>query len=207
MRELAESIWVHDEMVLRDEHKLPLRLTVVRLADGKLWVHTPTPLSEELKGAISELGEVGYLFCGNNLHNMWLLDWAKAYPGAEVWVTPGIPAKLPALQNFKLYSGDLWTEDFLNASMKEVSLFDETVFFHRSSRSLIVTDLVHNHKRHGIFIAPPLNRPDIIANPEAFKDFIAQVSAWDFTRIIIAHGDIIEQSAREEFQRISEPFT
>ena len=40
MQNLAENIWVHDDMVLReDDRKLPLRLTVVRLTDGKLWLH------------------------------------------------------------------------------------------------------------------------------------------------------------------------
>ena len=205
MQSLATNIWVHDDAVKRDERTLPLRLTIVRLANDKLWLHALTPLSDELKNTVNELGTVGYLYCGNNFHNTWLADWAKAYPDAEVWVTPGIPAKLPELEGYKIFTGDLWTDDFTCVSMQDVPLFDESVFLHRSSRSLIVTDMVQNHIRRGVFIAPPLLRDDIVKNKDALAEFVNKILAWDFDRIIITPGHIIEDSAKEEFRRITEP--
>ena len=99
MEKLAENLWFHNDMARFDDgRKLPLRLTVAKLQDGMLWLHALTPLSDELKESLSELGTVGYLYCGNNLHNMWFMEWVDAYPDAEVWITPGIPEKLPELE-------------------------------------------------------------------------------------------------------------
>ena len=207
MEKLAENLWFHDHMARFDDgRKLPLRLTVAKLQDGKLWLHAPTPLSDELKESLAELGTVGYLFCGNNLHNMWLLEWVDAYPDAEVWITPGIPQKLPELENYRVFQENPWTDDFDTVSMQGVPLFDETAFLHRSSQSLIVTDMVQNHIRNGVYIARPLLKEGTIKDQDAFKDYVSQISAWDFQRIVITHGANIEKSAKEEFLRICEPF-
>ena len=169
----------------------PPRVTVEPHRDGSTRVRSPLALEPSARCVTS-----------------WLLDWANAYPRAQTWVTPGIPAKLTELKNYKAIVDGLWAEDFLSASMQDVPLFDETVFYHRRSRSLIVTDLVQNREeRGGVFIAPPLNQSAVIKNTDAFKSFIAQIAAWDFDRIVITHGDIIETSARQAFERITAPFT
>ena len=63
MEKLAENFWFHNHMARFDDgRKLPLRLTVAKLQDGMLWLHALTPLSDELKESLSELGTVRYLY-------------------------------------------------------------------------------------------------------------------------------------------------
>ena len=207
MYKLATNIWTHDHMLcFEDGRKLPLRLTVVRLGNEKLWIHAPTPLSNELKAAISELGEVGYLFCGNNLHNMFLMEWVYTYPLAEVWVTPEIPKKLRDLDKFRVLKKNIWIDEFDARSMKSVPKFDEVVFFHYESKSLIVTDLVQNNAKKGVFLAPPLLKKGVIQDQKAFRGFLNDIKAWDFRRIVITHGPIVDREAKQKFERICECF-
>ena len=203
MQQLATNIWTHEDITyLENGRELPLRLTAVRLANKKLWIHAPTPLSNALKTEINDIGDVGYLFCGNNLHNMFFMDWVYAYPQAEAWVTPGIPKKLSSLDNYDIFKENIWIEEFDTASMKEVPKFDETVFYHYDSKSLIVTDLVQNHGGKGIYLAPPLLTEGTIQDQSAFRDFINHIKVWDFHRIVVTHGDIVEGQAIKKFERI-----
>ena len=78
----------------------------------------------------------------------------KTFPKAEAWVTPGIPQKLPDLDNYNVLKENIWIDDFDATSMKKVPKFDETVFYHYKSKSLIVTDLVQNHVKSGVYLAP-----------------------------------------------------
>ena len=207
MKKLATNIWVHEHITrLEDGRQLPLRLTVVRLSNKKLWIHAPTPLSNILKTQISNIGEVGYLFSGNNLHNMSFINWMKTFPKAEAWVTPGIPQKLPDLDNYNVLKENIWIDDFDATSMKKVPKFDETVFYHYKSKSLIVTDLVQNHAKSGVYLAPPLLREGTIQDQKAFSDFIKHIKTWDFDRIVVTHGDIVEVQAKQKFSRICELF-
>ena len=127
---------------------LSLRMTVARLAEGGLWVHSPTRISTALREAVADLGEVAHLVAAANGHNLFLMEWRQAFPDATVWVAPGIPKKLPDLGPHSILGphGDWpWSGEFDQASMPGLSFLDETVFLHRASRSLIVTDLVQNH--------------------------------------------------------------
>tara|TARA_S200000501_G_C20703372_1_gene690606 strand:+ start:178 stop:804 length:627 start_codon:yes stop_codon:yes gene_type:complete len=207
MKKLATNIWIHDHVThLEDGRKLPLRLTAVQLSNKKLWIHAPTPLSNILKIQLSNIGDVGYLFSGNNLHNMFFMDWVETYPQAEAWVTPGIPEKLPNLDNYSVLKENIWTDDFDATSMKEVPKFDETVFYHYASKSLIVTDLVQNDAKRGTYLAPPLLKEGTIQDQKAFKDFITHIKTWDFNRIVVTHGDIVEVQAKQKFRNICELF-
>ena len=137
---------------------------------------------------------------------MSFINWMKTFPKAEAWVTPGIPEKLPDLDNYNVLKENIWIDDFDATSMKKVPKFDETVFYHFKSKSLIVTDLVQNHVKSGVYLAPPLLREGIIQDRKAFSDFIKHIKTWDFDRIVVTHGDIVEVQAKQKFSRICELF-
>ena len=215
MRHLDDGLWVHEDVMALGPLDLPLRMTIVKLAGGGLWVHSPTAISEELKQSVDALGSVAYLVAPNNAHHLWLLEWRDAYPDAKLCVATGVPKKLPALGACDLLDDAApspWSADLDQASMRGVPFFDENVFLHRASRSLIVTDFVANargRKYRGmgrvlaklllepigfkdIHTAPPLKFPFVIKDRRAFRGFVDKVASWDFERIIVTHGDIIE---------------
>ena len=93
-RLVADGLWTLDVMrrfpggVL-----LPARGTVARLADGSLWVHSPTPITAELAAAIDDAGPVRHLVGPNRLHHLSLGPWAARYPAAQLWAAPGLAEK------------------------------------------------------------------------------------------------------------------
>ncbi len=110
--------------------------------------------------------------------------------------------------------------------MDGVPFFGESLFLHRASSSLIVTDLVQNHRGQehtglakvmsklvlepigfkDICLAPPLRLKFMIKDRPAFVAFINAIQAWDFDRIIVTHGDIIEDDAKGTLARLCERF-
>ncbi|AJR06418.1 DUF4336 domain-containing protein [Photobacterium gaetbulicola] len=229
MRQIGDGIWVHEDSMKMLGTKLGLRMTVIRLSDGRLWVHSPTAISPALKQQIDELGSVCFLVAANNHHSKWLQDWIEAYPDAEVYVSAGIPRKVP-LSNYHILQRGMeneWQDDLEWQTMPSVPLFNETVFFHHRSKSLIVTDLVQNYPENtthnglagamtkyvfepigfkGRCVAPPLKMGFTIKDKPAFYRFIQSVQEWDFDKIIVTHGDIIEDDAQTVFANLSSRF-
>ena len=220
MRELGQGLWVHEPTVKLVGFSTRLRTTILRLSDGSLWVHSPTPLTPQLRAAVEQLGPVRYVVAANNHHNRWLLEWAEAYPRAHVCVSRGIPAKLRGLRDHWVLE-DMrdppWRTELAQAFNAGAPFFSETVFFHRSTRSLVVTDFVQNHREamaegplarwtapifarlgfNDVCLAPPLRLRLIRKDEAAFRSFVAQILAWDFARIIVTHGAIVEHDAHD----------
>ena len=66
--ERSQMLTAIDENVWEAEHPLSLagvqlghRMTVIRLADNELLLHSPVPLSDDLERELQELGEVRYV--------------------------------------------------------------------------------------------------------------------------------------------------
>ncbi|MCJ8272357.1 MAG: DUF4336 domain-containing protein, partial [Psychrosphaera sp.] len=89
MNKIGEQIWAHEDVMALAGLQLRLRMTIVKLQDGRLWLHSPTKLSPELKQSIDELGEVAFIVGAGNGHNTWLSTWENAYPSAELYVSDG----------------------------------------------------------------------------------------------------------------------
>jgi hypothetical protein len=208
---------------------LALRMTIARLNDGGLWVHSPTKLSPELKAEVDALGRVDAVLAPSNGHNLWLQAWDNAYPQATTYVSRGIPKKLPALTSYRFIDEEadaVWAHDLVLFVMRGVPFFDECVFLHRPSGSLIVTDFVQNHRGQehtgfakvmtklilepvgfkDICLAPPLRFKLMVKDRPAFIQFVKAVQAENFDRIIVAHGDIIEHDARATLVRLCQRF-
>jgi hypothetical protein len=226
IRELATNIWVHDDELKLPGASLGLRMTVVRLNDGNLWVHSPTAISEELIAETNNLGAVAHIVGPNNAHNLYLKEWLDHYPEAQLYVSPGIPKKLKLSGNY-IEMGQAfdnpWADDLARVYMPGVSFFDESVFLHKESKSLILTDFIMNFDLENptfiqrtvlrligfkdICIAPPLKFCFMFKDRKAFNQSVQQIKAWEFDRIVVTHGEIIEQGAAEHLQRLAARFS
>lgn len=214
MQQLATDIWIVEGPTV-PFLGLPFstRMTVVRLADDKLWVHSPIKLSESIGTELANLGEVSYLVAPNHLHHLFINEWLEAYPKAQAYGTDelikkrsdiGFSASLNSAQQWP------WAAEIEQVLFSGSPLMEECVFFHRSSATLIVTDLVENFspsafsfwqrsiaKLVGI-LAPNGKTPldwrlsFIFRKAEAAQHF-QQILAWQPQRLVMAHGQIIEQ--------------
>lgn len=216
MIEIDSNLWVFNGgNVSFLSFPFSTRMTVARLSDGRLWVHSPIELSSSLQQQIDELGEVGYLVAPNHLHHLFIQQWQEQYPDALTYGTAQVIKKRQDLkfENCLAASSQLpWADDIDHLLFTGSAVMQESVFFHQASRTLIVTDLIENFapqhfsplqrniaKVVGI-LAPngkmPLDwRLTFQFNKAEAKAHMARILAWQPQRIVMAHGEMIEQDA------------
>ena len=229
MREIADNLWVHEDSMKMLGAKLAIRMSMAKLKDGSLWIHTPTPLTPDLQRSVESLGSVKHIVGASNGHNISLESWRRAFPDAAVYVAVGIPKKRPRLKDFTLLR-DLttppWDNDLDQLHMEGVPFFDEYVFLHKESKSLLVTDYFQNHTNveqkgfakfltkfvfepigfKGICLAPPLKMKLMVKDPQALRTSLDRLWQWDFERIIPGHGAILENNAKQIARQLCKRF-
>ena len=74
------------------------RAVIIRLPDGKIWVHSPVALTPERIGAVAALGPVSHLIEPNKIHSLYLADWRAEWPEATSWVSPRFTERHPDIE-------------------------------------------------------------------------------------------------------------
>jgi hypothetical protein len=144
----AESIWTVEgpEVCFRLGGltiPCPTRMTVVKLADGSLMLHSPVSYTIELDQALAAFEPISALIAPNNYHYLHVRNWAATHPHADDFASSDIMQKIRvsnvASLGIELLAG--WGRD-LEHLLINLEKFSEAVFFHRASRTLIMTDLM-----------------------------------------------------------------
>jgi hypothetical protein len=82
MERVADGVWVADAPFSFFGVRLGTRMTVVRLRDGGLFVHSPVPLTPALRAEVDALGSVRHIVAPNIAHHLYVGEWKEAYPDA-----------------------------------------------------------------------------------------------------------------------------
>src|SRR5690606_12182094 len=95
LKPIADNVWIVDGPIIEfgmpwPKMPFPTRMTVIRMADGGLFIHSPTPITESLRAEIDALGPVRHIVGPNRIHYWWVPEWRNAYPEAEVYLAPRI---------------------------------------------------------------------------------------------------------------------
>lgn len=195
-------------------------MTVVRLQDERLWIHSPVGLTQHLSKAIGALGRVVAVVAPNKYHHLFLRDWIAAYPEAAIYAAPGLRQKRRDI----VFDEDLsdlapkeWAEEIDQVVFRGSRAFDEVVFFHRQSRTAILTDLVVNVRLDSQpLLGRLIGRLDGVAFPHGKTPRLFQMSmrcrregrsavetilGWRPERVIISHGEWFRATAEHELRR------
>jgi hypothetical protein len=144
MRSWSDRIWIAEAPLRFYGVPFGTRMTVVRLEDGGLLVHSPLDPVPELRSEIDALGPVRYVVAPNKLHHLFLAAFQRAYPSSKLFAPPGLPKKRRDL-HFEAALGDApepgWAADLDQTIVRGSRVMQEVVFFHAASRTLIVADL------------------------------------------------------------------
>ena len=188
-------------------------MAVIPLADGALWLHSVAHLTPELKAALDALGPVRFAVSPNRFHHFFMEQYAAAYPEISLYASPGLPEKRKDL-SFRGVLGDrreeAWAPDLEQMAFRGFRAITEIVFFQRSTRTLILTDLLFQIPSSRPFATRLSARllgyyakPGVtgllrwaIADRAAVRESLARMLAWDFDRVILGHGDMIETGGR-----------
>ncbi len=163
---VPDTIWTFDQVQGILYVIVPIRMTVIKLDDGGLLVYAPVAPTAECIQLVNELvaihGDVKYIILptiSGLEHKVFVGPFAREFPQAQVWVTPeqwSFPVNLPlswlGFPSERTYtlptdsSDTPFGDEFEYAILETIDLgpgqFAEVAFFHRRSRTLLVTDLV-----------------------------------------------------------------
>jgi hypothetical protein len=188
-------------------------MTVMRLASGRLLLHSPLPLDAGLRAELDALGPVAYAVAPNRVHHLYAGDVRKAYPDARLWIAPGLEKKRPDLV-YEAILGDeapaAWRGEVDQVFFAGRPYENEVAFFHRASRTLITCDLAFNFGprapwRTRVFMSlirsygrltPTRLDPLLIRDRRAARESLERILAWDFDRVVVAHGEVQESGGK-----------
>lgn len=197
------------------------RMTIIKLSDDSLWVHSPITLNTGLRQQIDELGTVRNMVAPNMFHHLSLGDWSDKYPKANIWAAPGLEKKRKDLEFTGVLQDNpesLWKNDIDQCYFQGSFVLNEVVFLHKVSKTLILTDLIQNHdpekdnwfwklvKKMNGALAPnggvPKDLKLTIRKKQLAGQSLDRILGWDFDKIIISHGLCIRENAKTRLTEI-----
>lgn len=152
LKNLAPNLWIVDSGPLRVfGMPLPVRMTVVRLASGDVWLHSPTRYDDNLRREIEAVGPIRHLVAPNVAHWTFLKEWQDHCPDALTWAHPNLRKRRQVRRSGLRIDRDLghtapaaWSQDLQQVVVAGGFGFREVAFLHGPSRTVILTDLVVN---------------------------------------------------------------
>ena len=218
LRALATDVWVVERPQRFLGIELGTRMTVARLGGG-LWVCSPVALDDELRREIDALGEVRWIVAPNRFHHLYVAPFAAAYPNARLFGPPGLARKRKDLR----FDGVLrdgveaeWGDDVGWVRLRGVPIFDELVFVHRPSATLVVTDFLMAQVPNGGLATrvtmrlegvhaqacvPRTVRLLALRDRAALRESLRPILQWPLERIVLAHGGLVERDGRAVVER------
>ena len=208
LQPFTHDVWfAEDDLWMAGIIHFPIRMVVVRLPDGGLWLHSPIAIDDALAGELAGLGPVRHLVAPSKMHHLFMADAVARYPDAEVHLAPGLAHKCKNLRaDATLGESDEFEGVFDQVLVDGSAQFNEVVFLHRASKTLVCTDLVFNireprgwmtklvlrmagaHKR----LAQSKLWRMVTKDRDAVRRSVETVLAWDFERVVMAHGTPLE---------------
>lgn len=228
LKPVAENVWIADGPIIRfgfpwPKMPFPTRMTVIRLAGGGLFVHSPTPLTPKLRADLEAEGSVRYLIGPNRLHYWWLPEWKAAFPQAEVWLAPRIREQAGTRIDFPAFEIDRETglpwDGEISTVLAAGGFMTEADFFHHPSRTLVLTDIIENFESEKLgwrpmrFLArlggvldphgsmPRDMRMTFRSHSADLKAAVTRMLAFDSVRVILAHGRWYDSNGEAELRR------
>jgi len=184
----------------------PHRAVVIRLYDRSLLVISPTKLDSDVRDQVDALGPVGHIVSPNAIHHLHMGEWHREYPDAQLYASPRLVRKRRDLTFANTISTDdpepVWDGQLEQRVFGPKGSLPELVFFHRESRSLVLTDLVmdfdpsifsavarvtsrlnqmYRHTPRGMQLANIHDRPYL-------RRTLADIKVWQAEHAIVAHS-------------------
>jgi hypothetical protein len=187
-------------------------VTLLRLRDGRLVVHSTARFTPEDVAAIRRFGEPAWLLDATRMHDTFAREARLALPAISYLA----PAVIKGIPTIPLVPPPLdWKGQIEVLKIDGLRKIDEHAFFHSASRTLVLADLLFHFppQTHGwsrFFVRRIMRLPQLIGvsaffrlmirDREAFRRSMASVLDWDFDRVIVAHREVIETDGRRHLR-------
>ena len=222
LKQIDRHLWVAEQPLKFLGLEVGTKMTVIKLPNGSLVVISPIEIDSEIQQQLDSMGTVRYIIAPNLFHYLYLSQAQQIYPQAQTIAPPGLAAKQPDLKIDRVFTQDpiefdselefVRFEGFRVFMPPQVKIINEIVFYHPASKTLIITDSAFNFDRSFPLVTQLAARVlgsyqelkpyllDKIAShdKQKLKQSIDKILAWDFQRVIMAHGTIVEHEAKAQ---------
>jgi len=226
LKSIGSDIWIVDGPEI-SFYGIPFstRMTVIRLKNGDIFLHSPTQISDALRAEVAALGPVKYLISPNWIHYAYISDWADAFPAAQAFASPGVRQRAEN-QGIKVtFEHELaelappgWAGQIDQMLVAGSKVHQEFVFFHHGSGTLVLTDLIENFEATALpWWVRPLARLAGIVDPDgkmpidmwmtfrahrdALGPCVQRMISWEPDYIVVAHGRCYSAECVAELRR------
>jgi hypothetical protein len=218
LQTIAPDIWHVQHAFVANGLQVSSRMTVIRLENGGLWLHSPIPLSPELRKQLAELGSVEFIVAPSKTHHLFVAEYVQAFPHARLFGAPGLTVKRPDLKGMSELTENIepeWQADLEQVFFAGIPFGNETVWFHKATRTLILTDLCQWWQGDLNFgarlyasltgVRKQMDVPKTIRwltkDKRAAHVSAQKILAWPIERVVMAHNAIVEQDAHASLTR------
>jgi hypothetical protein len=225
LKPVAPDIWVVDSGPLRALGlSIPIRMSVVKLQSGDVWLHSPTRYVQSLRQEIERIGRIGHLVAPSVAHWKFIEEWQQRCPNAVSWAAPGLSSRRPVTKSNVIFHAelqpqppDLWKSDLDQLIIRGGLGISEVAFLHKPTRTLILTDLIENFEKEKLSPllrpvvrlagamapfgkAPVYYRMAVAMNRKEAAAAARRLIQWAPDRVIFAHGRWFESDATAQLQ-------
>ncbi|WP_374355686.1 DUF4336 domain-containing protein [Chitinimonas sp.] len=212
---VPNSIWYAQQPLRFGPISITTRMTVIRLRDGSLWVHSPISPTPELVDGLRSLGTVRYVVAPNKSHHLFFPAFLNAHPEAQGFIAAGLELKPPDLGRFQRIPRDPpWTCEIQGFFIEGLPILNETVWFHVDTGTLILADLLFCFaesnrviaalvsKLLGVYGRLGMSRTMKLAvkDKRALAMSVLPLLALPVKRVIVAHDQIVEEQPAEKLK-------
>jgi len=151
---VSTGVWAAERPFIWNSIDVGGRSVICRMNDGSLLIHSPVNYTNELGNALESLGgNVGYIISPNYEHLKYASQWNKQYPNAKMIACPGLPEKMNDINwsielNHNLPDNLIDSIDSIWFDCESVlgkPFFNEIIFYHKKSKTCIMTDIWWNY--------------------------------------------------------------
>jgi hypothetical protein len=213
-----DTIWIKEYPIHYAGTRFNARMTIVRLSNGHLFIHSPCKIDGYTKSMIEKLGTVDFIVAPGSFHFSYVSSAQQAFVEAETFICPGIERKRMEIDFDWILSDrpdQRWEKDLDQVLVRGNRFIWEVAFFHKATKTLILVDLIENFTNQTEDVnwslkfwfkvvfrmwENPKPAPEYQLgwkDKKAARRSLMKILEWDFDRIIIAHGDLIEENARQ----------
>lgn len=214
----ADSIWTATTPTRFAGTWMPHVMTVIRLESGGVLLHSPCRPSDELLAAIAGVGTVTDVVAPNWFHDLYLWEYRRFYSTATFWGPAFLRRQRRAIIDCVL-DGSIppkWSNQMPHVTMSGLLTFDESIFYHVPTRTLIVADLLMNPSlppgaplltaivyrlfdlRGQVKVFPVLRWFGSTKVRSAMGKVVSQIVEWKPERLIVGHGTPISEGVAEQ---------
>jgi Domain of unknown function (DUF4336) len=200
--------------------RYPTLMAIAALNCGGLFIWSPVALTPDLARATDALGPVRAIVAPNSLHHLYVQAWKERFPAARTFAAPGLANKRADIG----FDGELsdapdslWTGQIDQAIVRGNLITTEAVFFHRASRTVLVTDLIQQFPsgwfqgwrelvaRLDGMIAPEPQMPRkfrlAFRDRAAAKAGFATIVSWPSEKLVMAHGTPLQEGSQAAIRK------